>query len=420
MGGKASILMILGFNLIFMVVGYNYSKMLERAVDNEVYYIDRNVAHNIAVSGANLAANRIFLSKTWTTGYSNTPLFGGNFTVQVQTSGLNKIITSTGVFRTTTSVVRVELRPSYYSKFGNFYQTLTAYPATGDTFNGPFHVNSNLVTYGTPVFNGKATSKLGLSLQGSPKDPKFYGGYESGIDIPLDFDTTGMRQAATSNGKVFKDTTNTGKDINIELVFNSDATVTWRYSRNDGLNKWTAPKTESISTVAPNGLIFVEKGNIFVKGTLSGQVSIVSSAKGSTKSGFVYQTDDLQYKTDPRTDPASTDILGIIAENSIRLIKTPETQGQDIITQASMFSKNGDIGPEDALIDYPGFLGSWKILGGMIAKGLRVTARYGTVGGKTVPKNGYMLNHTYDKRFLTFVPPNFPNTRMYEIVSWLE
>ncbi len=419
MGGKASIMMILGFNLIFMVAGYNYSRMTMGAIDNEIEYIDQSIAHNIAVSGANMAANRIFLSKTWSTGYDNTPLFGGTLTVEVVNSGLNKIVTSTGTYRSKTSVVRVELKPSYYSKFGNFYESMSAYPATGDTFNGPFHVNNKFTTYGTPVFNGKVTSKLGLSLQGSPKDPKFYGGYESGIDIPLDFDTTGMRQAAANNGKIFSDTTNTGKDINIELVFNADATVTWRYSRNDGLNIWTVPKTVSISSLAPNGVIYIEKGNIFVKGTVAGQVSIVSSAKGSTKSGFVYQTDDIVYNTDPRVNPASTDILGIIAEKDIRLLKNADTQGQNIITQASMFSKNGTIGPEDALINYA-FLGSWQVLGGMIGKNTRQTAKYGTVGGKTVPVQGYMLVHTYDERFLTFVPPNFPNTRMYEIVSWFE
>ncbi|MCC6636175.1 MAG: hypothetical protein IT278_00445, partial [Ignavibacteriaceae bacterium] len=196
MGGKASILMILGFNLIFMVAGYNYSRMTMGAIDNEVEYIDQNIAHNIAISGANMAANRIFLSKVWTTGYNNTPLFGGTLTVVVVDAGLNKIVTSTGTYKSKTHTVRIELKPSYYSKFGNFYETISAYPATGDTFNGPFHVNGTLTTYGTPVFNGKATSKLNLSKQGSPKDPKFYGGYESGIDIPLDFDTTGMRQAA--------------------------------------------------------------------------------------------------------------------------------------------------------------------------------------------------------------------------------
>ena len=63
MGGKASIMMILGFNLIFMVAGYNYSRMTMGAIDNEIEYIDQSIAHNIAVSGANMAANRIFLNQ---------------------------------------------------------------------------------------------------------------------------------------------------------------------------------------------------------------------------------------------------------------------------------------------------------------------------------------------------------------------
>jgi hypothetical protein len=156
-----------------------------------------------------------------------------------------------------------------------------------------------------------------------------------------------------------------------------------------------------------------------VKGTVHGQVSIVSSSKGSTKSGFVYQTDDILYHENPITHPSSEDILGIIAERDIRLVKNADTQGQDIITQGSLFSKLGNIGPEDALINYP-YLGAWRILGGVIANSIRGTALYKTVGGVTAPYQGYMYVHTYDERFLEMVPPNFPNTRLYEIVSWYE
>ncbi|MCK5591779.1 MAG: hypothetical protein KAI72_07470, partial [Candidatus Pacebacteria bacterium] len=91
------------------------------------------------------------------------------------------------------------------------------------------------------------------------------------------------------------------------------------------------------------------------------------------------------------------------------------TRGQDIISQASMFSLNGDVGPETALIDDPS-LNRWLILGGIIADDIRFTARYDYYG----PYKGYKFVHTYDERFMTYVPPNFPNTKNFEVVSWLE
>ncbi len=73
----------------------------------------------------------------------------------------------------------------------------TAIPATGDIFQGPFHVNDVMKTWGSPEFFGKVTSKGGLVMYNT-KNPKFHGGYESGIDVPRPFDTTGMRVAGTA------------------------------------------------------------------------------------------------------------------------------------------------------------------------------------------------------------------------------
>lgn len=467
MGGKASILLVLGFSLIFLVVGHNFNNLSLRSVDNSTNYFKNQKAYNIAVSGANMAANQIFMDKTWEAGYSNLAFDGGTINVYVSNNINNAgktilchippgnpsarhtimvgsaaavnahlahgdhlgicesdsldtqmaTIISEGTYQGVTRTVIVELRPSYFSKFGNYYSSISAYPATGDTFNGPFHVNAKLTTYGTPVFWGKVTTRTGLTLQGSPKNPKFYGGYESGVDIPLQFDTTGFRTAAVSGGKFFNDTTNTGKVIDIRLYFNANGTVTYSRSINGGA--WNTPRTEPLSTFAPNGIVYVEKGNIYTKGTVKGQITIVATKKGVNGRGNVYQEDDLLYSDNPLTNPNSRDILGIVAEDNIRIKSNSNTLGGDVVTQASMFALNGTVGPEDGLVTQ-NFLGSWRILGGIIAKDTRVTATYGTVGGVTVPIKGLRLVHTYDQRFMTYVPPYFPHTQNYEIVSWFE
>lgn len=468
MGGKASLLLVLGFSLIFLVVGHNFNNLSTYSVDNLTDYYIESLAHNIASSGANMAANQVFMDKTWGDGYTNLAFNGGiinvfisnpeatgskvtichippgnpaaQHTISVSSSAVpahlahgdylgscgdpinpnEVVIISEGTFNGVTKVVTVTLRPSHFSKFGNFYKTVSAAPATGDTFNGPFHTNDRLTTYGTPVFWGKVTTKKGLKLMGAPKDPKFYGGYESGVDIPLQFDTTGMRSAAQTNGFIFRDTTGAAiqKPIDVKLNFHADGTITHSFMlNNDGT--WTTPVTVPISTIAPNGMIYVERGNIFVEGTVNGKVTIVATKKGKTGYGKVFQTDDLVYNDDPRIVTSSDDVLGIVAEQEIRIEANANTLGGDVNTHASMFSLNSDIGPEDALVTQ-GFLGSWKILGGLIASDTRVTAEYGYSGGVFVPTNGLKFVHTYDQRFLMYVPPFFPHTENYEVVSWYE
>lgn len=461
MGGRASILLVFGFGLIMMTMSNNFNALSIKSIEGYTDYYNQTMSYNIAVTGANMAANQIFVDRTWETGYSDLSILGGTLNVYVSntaTSALGKIkichvppgnagarhtlelpasaiaahlahgdylgicdsaasyssqtatIVSEGTFGGVTRAITVELRPTSFSKFGNFYTTISAQPATGDTFNGPFHTNGKLYTYGTPVFWGKVTTKSGLVKQGTPKDPKFYGGYQSGIDIPNEFDTTGMRSNAS---KVFKDTTGTGKTTDVKLYFNADGTVT--YSSRLGSGSYSTAKTVPITTLAPNGLLYVEKGNIYTKGTLNGKITIVASKQSASGYGKVIFEDDLKYNSNPKTNPGSQDMMGIVAESDIRIQNNSTTLGKDIITQASMYSVNGTVGPEDGLVTQAA-LKSWKILGGVIAADTRVTATY---SGST-PIKGLRFVHSYDDRFMTAVPPYFPKTKYYEIVSWYE
>lgn len=479
MGGKGAILLVLSFSMLFLVFGHRYNWLSTDSIDNYSNYYIITKAHNIAVSAANMAASQVFMDKAWDAGYDNVAFDGGSFSVYVSNptastaaaaasnsgrghgaAASSKIaichippgnpaarktlylpaaaipahlahgdylgscdaeavdedlvtIVAQGTFGDTTVTVYVDLRGSNFAKFGNFYQTVTAYPATGDTFHGPFHVNAKLITDGKPVFWGKVTAKDGLKKQGSPPKPEFNAGFETGVDIPLEFDTTGMRSAASDNGKIFRDTTNHNKATDVKMKFLSSGQVA--YSQKIGSGAWSATKTVPLSTLAPDGVIYVERGNVYVEGTVSGRATIVASKLGTSSCGNIYQTDDLKYNVDPKVDPSSLDMLGLVAEQDIRLQYNTNTRGNDIITMASMFALNGDIGPDDDLINYP-TLNRWIITGGLIANGIRVTARY---SGST-PYKGYKFVHHFDDRFLRSVPPYFPHTKNFEVVSWYE
>lgn len=415
MGGKASVLLVLGFSMLFLVKTHNFSNLTTRALDNTIDYYTKSKAHNACISGANMASNMLFFDKDWDTGFSNLAFDNAIIDVTIDTSGENKLITSIGTFNGVSETTIVSLKPSNYAKFGNFYKNLSACPATGDTFNGPFHSNGQLKVYGDPVFWGKATCKQGLVKIHNPSNPKFYGGFESGVDIPLEYDFSGLESKAD---KVYKDTTGTAKKCYVRLYFNADGTVTHSFKLHGG--SWSAEETTALSALAPNGIIYAQDANIYVKGTVNGRVSIYADTKGSGSVGNVYLVDDIVYNTDPRIDPSSTDMLGIIAENKIRIEYNDDTKtGQNIHTHASMFALYDTIGPESDFFNsatkYP-HLASWKIFGGLIAKDTRATAAYS--GG--VPIRGLRFVHDYDERFMTMVPPSFPHTNYYEIVSWLE
>ncbi len=472
MGGKAAMLLVLGFSLIFLVFGNNFNSLTTRAVINQSDYYTETMAHNIAVAGANLAANAVFMNKSWDAGYNKLPYQGGiinvyvtnptgssskvkvchkpgtpaEHTISIPSSAVSAhiahgdylgdcgggsstsntvVIYSEGIFpdpdncppniEPDTFSVYVELQPSNFAKYGNFYDRMSAIPATGDTFHGPFHVNSTMKTWGSPVFFGKVTSKGGLVMYNT-KNPEFHGGYESGINQERPWDTTNFRTVALSGGAIIRDTTGSGKRVDVQMEFLSNGKVKYRYRIFDGSATWTPYKVENLTSFAPNGLIYVEKGNVFIKGTLKGKATVVATKHGVSHCGNIYQTDDLKYKTDPRVDPSSEDMLGLIAEQNIRLKYNNNTKHDDIITQASMYAMKGSVGPDNRLVRNDGYLASWKILGGIIAHDVRVTAHYNWSG----PYEGYKFVHDYDERFLNKVPPYFPHTKNYEVVSWFE
>ena len=68
---------------------------------------------------------------------------------------------------------------------------------------------------------------------------------------------------------------------------------------------------------------------------------------------------------------------------------------------------------------YPG-ASNMNLLGGIICKDVKPTAEYGWNGSNYYVTHGYSYVHTFDERFYNVVPPSFPNTKYFKIVSWLE
>lgn len=410
MGGKASIYMVLGFSLIFLVATMNYGRLTGSAVDNNVAYYKNTVAHNIAVTGANMAANQIFIDKDWNAGYTNLSFSGGYINVTVANIGSNqKKITSTGNFQGIQKKVAIILQPSGYCKYAYFTNIFPGnkYLQTGDTITGPFHTNGKLNAQGSPVFQGKASAKNGLKLSGNAT-PKFYGGFESGVDVPLNWSTSDIKAAAQAGGFVFN-AGGAGK-VDVRLTFNGNATVT--YSKRFDAGSWAPDTTVSLAAFAPNGIIYVEKGNVYMKGVINGSYSVIADQSSGNGTGNVYIDDDIRYKNNPLTNPSSKDMLGIIASNNV-LISDNLANRFNVNIDASIFSYKGGLGLVNESMPYSGTL---KVFGGVVEYQGQTISK---VSGGMIT-NGYRERIIFDERLMLNNPPYFPATDQYEVVSWLE
>lgn len=401
--GRTSIYMVIAMTAIFLFFGRSMSTVATESIVNSIIYYENTQRYNIAVAGANLACNQIFIDKTWRTGFTNMAFNGGIINVDVYDSSSGKVmVTSTGNFQATTHTVKVLLSPSTFSKFAMYSGNVSAAAKLrdGDTVDGAIHFNNKLVTSGSPVFKEKAT--MG-ALQTTAGSPIFLGGYQSGVNIPFPNykpSADAINAAANLGGKY----QNGGE---LWLDFLSNGTVKFKASAGAA---WSAPV--ALTTYAPNGFICINNGALHVQGTLNGRISIASSVTtGTTPTASIGSTfidGNLRYATDPLTNPASTDMLGLVSAGDLSFQVLP------IRVDGSLFTdKNATLGP-GLSNDSP--MKQIKIVGSFMTREINSTD-FGT--GSNKGANFYMK---YDNRIETIPPANFPYpaTASFEVLSWFE
>jgi hypothetical protein len=405
MSGKASIFLVLGFGLIFSYFVNNINSYSTDSVVNMVDYYNETKAHNIAASGANIAANKLFFNPTWTTGMSNVSFSEGTFDVNIDiidTFQNVRRLTSTGTYNGVTKTVEVILRPSKFSKFAYYSENEPSHIwwTSTDTVWGPLHVQDYLNVYEAPVFFGKATSLYGLKkYYGYYGYPRFYGGYESGVDLPLPHDgVSNLEIVADDNGYKFS-----GEDT-VHLSFYGD-------SLNYRFHKHGPDTTVLTSDLAPNGVIFAENSVLRIKGTIKGRYTLGCS--GSSSKGNIFIDDDIVYHKDPRENPNSQDLLGIVAKNNVYVADNTSNQ-YDIDIHGAIYCEDGGFGAENYDTRPPS--GAINLLGGISQHVRRAVGTFDHSG----IQSGFNKRYRYDDRLMLASPPYFPRTNSYEIVSWYE
>ncbi len=400
--GRTSIYMVIAFSALMLMSGKNMSDVGVQALDNSLSYYENTQRYAIAVASANLACSKVWNDPTWTTGYSTVSYNGGTFSAAVTSlSGGRKQITSTATYGGVSQTVTIVMKPSNFSKFAYYGGTSASAAAweTGDTIGGPSHTQGKLKTFGSPVFLGKATSLSGITKTGSPKTPQFVGGFESGVNLPMPANTsyTSILTAAVADGY-----DQVGGSL--YLKFNSNGTISWKTS---AAASYT---TQSLSSFAPNGVIAIDKGSLYVEGTLDGRVTIASLRTSGPTGGTTTITNSIVMKDDPRTVPTSNDLMGIVSYGDITIADNSATQFD---VQGTLYSYTGGVAVEHGTSRPAGVL---SIYGGMMVERLYATSN----GASGSSRKGYNLSLKFDQRFANDSPDYFPATGKYEILSWFE
>jgi hypothetical protein len=411
--GKASIVYVLGLSFIVSYGLLNINAAGTDAVDNFALYYGRTLAHEIAASGANIGCADVFTDPTYNTPYNNIDFRGGTMNVTFAELGNKKRITSIGSIavghRTECDTVIVELRNSSlarYAWFTNFEANkggqVTSW-STGDTAYGPAHTNDKFNINGTPVFMKKATAWQ--SAVPAKNSALWAGGYQWGIKIPY---PTNLNQFVTAANDPSQGRAITGADA--QLNFNSSGTVNLKVP-----TKSIDTTFISAKALAQNGAFAVQGGNLYVQGTLTGDLAIGAIAQAGV-GGNVYITGDIRCKTDPRTDQSSKDRIVIYSENDIIVTydNSHPADYRDRLVESSIFSLKGDFEVQDAKSYAP--RGTLTVFGAMMQY---YRGEIGKVVGGSL-KNGYNKYFRYDERLATDPPLYYPSTGRYLLFAWRE
>ena len=402
--GKASLLMVIGFSTALLMIGSNISKVSSASMDNYLSYFRTSQAHNIAAAGTNLAARSLWENPTWRGGFSRKSYLGGFFNSSVTDLGANQVqVVTTAEFMDEVSTVAVLLQPSSFSRFGYYSnQEGNIWWITGDTVWGPMHTQDNIRVAGSPAFMQRVTSLKSLLKSKKTDSPQFLGGYEGGVNVAMPANLDPLKMAASNGGKLFD-----GPD-SLYLDFQANGQIKWKQGSGEVWN------IDNLNSFAPNGAIYINGGNVHVKGVLNGKVTVgAGGTNGNNKQGNIFIDDDITYYEHPKT--GSDDFLGLVAENNIVIADRPETRG-DLKIRASMFCRSGGVTAEN----YQGrpVEGKIELIGG-IQQNKR--GAVGTFSGSPPQRvSGYLKNYQYDDRLMFDAPPYFPSTGNYEIVSWFE
>ncbi len=287
---------------------------------------------------------------------------------------------------------------SQYAYFTNSERTPAGQQVwfiTGDRMNGPVHTNGQFAMFGKPVFEGTVSSVASTIRfwDSNPNSrPVFKEPPKLGVppkQYPKTFPEQ-TRDAARTGGLVLQG------NSSVTLLADGTMQVT---NADKGWNNKVVP-------LPKNGVVYVDGGALSLKGTLNGQLTVGAS-------GDIRVVDSVRYADDPRLNPKSDDMLGIVAGKNVVI---PKEAPHDVEVHGVLMAIDKSIGVENYWEGPP--KGKLTVYGGLIQ------ANRGPVGtfnpGTGQKMSGYTKDYSYDPRMGRMAPPFFPTTGDYKQLVWQE
>ena len=392
MGGKAALIVVFAMSLLFSAYRLKTGSVSSKAAENLSTYYTKTVAHQISISGLNIAAAKLYEDYSWRGPMVDVPFRGGTFSLAFQN------LHDTLMVMSATEYYGIQDTVAAFFKGSNPYTKYTFFTgkengvnwAPGDTVWGPIHTNTTLNHQNDKsiVFYGKATAGKGISAPPKNAKSQFLGGYEVGIYVPEVTHMNDLINAAAWTGYTFAFSPDTMK---VEL--NNDGTIDIYQNGTRILDDVT------FSAIAPNGAIY-SAGPVVIFGpgkvnTPAGGISI-----GSGKN-IILRT-QVSYADDPLTNPSSDDLLALVAMNDIIFDNSSTT---DWYVQTVLMAITGSLTATDMNKDgHLDYLGS-------VYQGERGNAKM---------FQSFEKDYRHDDRLNYITPPFYPGAANLRLIAWWE
>jgi len=438
MGGRAALILILGFSSLMGYAILNLGGAATRSVTNMSAYAAMTASHNLALAGANAALSRLYRDTSWgssapvtmTQSFSGSP-FDGSFTATVSPVPGGKLLRSVSssfvdgnAYGDTVDVTVASSSDNSFSLFAWMTNLENGvFWITGDSIWGRVHSNDNLTMSGSPVFLQKVTTSKGLipplgksqviggttytnkAIFQNPPAP------ETGVaQIQLPSDMSGLAAAAASpNGKKY--TTDIWVTLDPGGPAEGDGVA---YVRQTQLG----PIIDTVGLGDPNfNGVIMGTGVVNVQGTLDGRLTIASYSTPTASTNNIVIQQDIFYQHDPRNG-ASSDMLGLVANNNVIVADDiPGATGRTI--QGSVFARTGSFTAQN--YSTRPINGDLNILGSIVQNS---RGPVGTFNGSATLQSGFLKRYKYDVRLAdpSVRPPFYPGfiKKTYSISQWWE
>jgi hypothetical protein len=419
MGGKAGLILVIGFSAILGYIALNVANVSTQAVTNMSMYTSMTSSHNVALAGANARLAQFYQdTSNWST-VSKT--FAGEHFVGSYVAGIEAISASRLRMRCVSTyplgsaslhdTIEVFFDRNKKNSF-TLFAWMTDFEGnvfwiTKDTVWGRVHSNGNLHISGSPVFMQKATTAKGFDppkVGSGTNKAIFKDGYETGI-APIEFPNSLAEIFSASVGGGRRYTTDIFVTLSPGTGANNDGMA---YIRGGTLP--TSPIIDSVALSDPgfNGVI-LGTNTVGVEGTLDGKLTLTSQTSMNIHN-------DVLYERNPRFT-SSDDVLGLVAETNV-VVKNNAANNSNCEIHASIFTRTGSFTAEN--YNTRPVSGELRVLGSIVQD---TRGAIGQFSGSTIT-SGFSKRYRYDDRLgdQAFRPPFYPGyyVSTYAITNWWE